>query len=107
MGRQHFGVFHPLEDEADRLIKESLQGVTSHKAKSDILTPWKEAERHRREVYTQQGFPDESVRKGMFGRVANRVRPDLNSRDGLARANRFSSSLASFVDEHGVEPDDG
>jgi hypothetical protein len=106
MGRMHFGVHRTLEDEADRLIKQSLAGVTSHKAKSDILTPWKDAERHRREVYTQAGVPDEAVRKGMFGRVANRSRPDLNSRDGLARANRFSSSLASFVDEHGVEPDD-
>lgn len=101
MGRQHFGVHRSLEDEADRLIKESLRGVTSHKAKSDILTPWKEAERHRREVYTTAGVPDESVRKGMFGRVANRTRPDLNSRDGLARANRFSSSLAAFVEENG------
>jgi len=88
MARMRYGTNKALEEQADALIKESLQGVTSHKEKSDILTPWKWADRHRREVYTAQGTPDESIRKGMFHRVANRARPDLNSRDGLARANR-------------------
>ena len=82
-----YGTNRELEEQADALIKESLQGVTSHREKSDILTPWKWADRHRREVYTSSGTPDESIRKGMFGRVANRGRPDLNSRDGLARTN--------------------
>jgi hypothetical protein len=99
-----FGRYAELEDIADKLIKDSLKGVTSHEAKSDILTPWKQAERLRREVYTQQGFPDASVRKGMFNRVANKGNPSLNSRDGLARSNRMTSSLSTFVQEHGAPP---
>lgn len=106
MARMRYGTHRLLEEEADRLIHQSLKGVTSRKAKSDILTPWKEADRHRREVYTSAGVPDESVRKGMFGRSANRSRPDLNSRDGLARSNRVSSSLTSFMDYHGRSPED-
>jgi len=93
-----YGVYRTLEDQANALIRDSLQGVTSHKEKSDILTPWKDADRHRREVYTSQGVPDESIRKGMFGRVLNRARPDLNSRDGLARVrvNRAPSSHQNY-----------
>jgi len=79
------GVHAVLEAEADRLIRESLIGVTSHSAKSDVLTAWKTAERYRREVYVSEGVPDASMRQGMFHRVLNRARPDLNSRDGLAR----------------------
>ena len=104
MGRMRYGRNPALEDAADALIKESLKGVFSHKEKSDILTPWKEADRHRREVYTSVGFPDAAVRKGMFHRVANRTRPDLNSRDGLARSNRISSSLTTHVEEYGGPP---
>ena len=106
MGRMRYGVAKALEEEADRLIKESLSGVYSHKEKSDILTPWKQADRLRKEVFTNQGFPDSSVRKGMFHRVANRTRPDLNSRDGLARSNRISSSLTTHIEEHGAPPSD-
>jgi hypothetical protein len=98
VGRIHYGRHAMLEDEADRLIKASLSGVTKQ---ADILTPWKQQERLRREVYTQQGFPDESVRKGMFGRVANRSRPDLNSRDGRARNNRMSTGLSTHIQEYG------
>ena len=94
MARMRYGVYRTLEDQADAIIKESLKGVTSHREKSDILTPWKNADRHRREVYTSLGVPDESIRKGMFGRAANRARPDLNSRDGLARSNRMSSGTS-------------
>jgi hypothetical protein len=104
--RMRYGVNRPLEDAADALLKESLVGVFSHKAKADILTPWKLADRLRREVYTNVGTPDSSVRKGMFHRSANRTRPDLNSRDGLARSNRISSSLSTHVEEYGGFPHD-
>lgn len=100
MSRMKFGIHVSLEEAADALIKESLNGVFSHKAKSDILTPWKWADRHRREIYTSVGFPDASVRSGMFHRVANKTRPDLNSRDGISRANRGSSSISSHAEEN-------
>ncbi len=98
------GIHLPLEAEANRLIRESLQGVTKHSEKSDILTPWKESERHRREVYVSSGTPDPSTRKGMFHRRTNPARPELNSRDGVARARVEGHSLGSlsgFIMEHG------
>lgn len=100
------GVHRPLEDEANRLIRESLQGVTKHSAKADILTPWKEADRHRREVYTASGSPDPAVRRGMFHRALNPVRPELNSREGIARARHGMGSLSGFLAEHGGEIED-
>lgn len=101
----------PLEEEANRLIRESLKGVTSHAAKSDVLTAWKEQDRRSHEVYVSEGVPDPAVRRGMFHRALNPTRPELNSRDGYARArmNHASSlgvsSLGAFVDEHGYPED--
>jgi hypothetical protein len=79
------GVHPILEAEGDRLIKESLKGVTKHSDKSDILTPWKEAERSRREVHVPSGTPDPAHRNGMFHRRLNPAQPHLNSRDGIAQ----------------------
>jgi hypothetical protein len=111
MGMVRMGVHRPLEDEADRIIRESLVGVTKHSDKADILTPWKEQSRYSREVYVASGVPDPSVRRGIFGRVANPARPELNSRDGVARQRPegmsrtgFASGLADFVaGEHGSD----
>jgi hypothetical protein len=66
-----YGVHRQLEGEADRIIRESLRGITSHAAKSDVLTPWKETERRRREVFVPSGTPDPAVRQGIFGRALN------------------------------------
>lgn len=97
---------HPiLEAEANRLIKESLVGVTRHQDKADILTPWKEQERYRREVYVASGTPDSSTRQGMFGRATNPARPELNSRDGIARA-RTITTLAEHVSSMSDSGDD-
>lgn len=90
-----------LEEQADRLIRESLKGVTKHSEKADILTPWKQQERWRREVYTADGVADPQIRRGMFHRAANPARPELNSRDGAAPARSMSSSLSTHVQEHG------
>ena len=85
--------------------------MTSHAAKSDVLTAWKEQDRRSHEVYVSEGVPDPAVRRGMFHRALNPTRPELNSRDGHARArmNQASSlgfsSLGAFVDEHGYTED--
>lgn len=85
---------HPfLEAEANRLIRESLSGVTKHSAKADILTPWKEQDRYRREVYVATGVPDAATRRGVFHRSINPARPELNSRDGVARPRQMGSLL--------------
>ena len=55
MARMRYGVYHELEDQADELIRQSLVGVTKHSEKSDLLTPWKMADRHRREVMVSSG----------------------------------------------------
>lgn len=71
-----------MEEEANRLLRESLKGVTKHSDKADILTPWKEAERYSKEVYVPSGTPDPHSRRGVFHRRANTGRPELNSRPG-------------------------
>lgn len=97
-----YGVHRPLEDQANEILRTALKGVTKHSEKADILTPWKEAERHRREVYPSSGTPDPSVRSGMFHRRTNSARPELNSRDGLAGARADSlAALQAHVMEHG------
>jgi hypothetical protein len=98
------GVHRQLEDEANRLIRESLKDVTRHSEKADILTPWKDIDRHRREVYVPSGVPDPAHRQGIFHRRANLQRPDLNSRDGLARGRRLGigGSLSQHVESNGL-----
>jgi hypothetical protein len=86
------GVSRPLEEYADWLIAESLRGVTSRSAKSDILTKWKEEDRQRREILTSTGFADPAVRRGMFRRTWNSRHSHLNSRDGYYPARRIPDS---------------
>lgn len=83
------GVHAPLERAADALIYQALEGVTSQSAKSDILTPWKEADRHRREVMAHRGSVDPQLYKGMYHRKANTTQPHLNSRDGVVSSRRI------------------
>jgi hypothetical protein len=101
MSIPRYGVHQVLEAEANRLIKESMAGVTSQSAKSDILTPWKEKDRKDREVYTESGVPDASVRKGMYHRAYNSTSKHLNSRDGVSQGSRTPSTLRTFVQVHG------
>ncbi len=100
------GVHPQLEAQADRLIRESLKDVTKCSEKADILTPWKEQDRRRREVYVESGIPDPSVRKGMFHRAYNPERLDLNSREGLARSGRreMGGSLSEHVGDGSLDP---
>lgn len=98
--RMRFGVHRQLEDEATRMIMESMAGVKSHSAKSDILTPWKEQQRRRREVYVASGTPDPAVRQGIYNRRANPTRPHLNSRDGGALPAKRDVSSRSSLAEH-------
>ena len=108
MSRVHYGTCAHLEDEADRLLHESLEGVFSHKEKSDILTPWKQKARLSREIYSGideheirdtgivAGAPEKHIRNGMFNRVTNRSRLDLNSRDGWAAHGRPHRGIPSW-----------
>jgi hypothetical protein len=78
----HIGLHAQLEEAANELIRRSLEGVTSMSEKSDILTPWKEMDRRRREVYNVEGKPDGSLRRGMYHRAWNSRHRHLNSVEG-------------------------
>lgn len=84
MGRMRYGVNRQLEAQADEMLRRSLSKVTAHSDKKDILTPWKQQDRVSREVYVASGFPDATIRRGIFGRTYNPVQRHLNSREGIA-----------------------
>lgn len=103
MGRLRYGVAKALEEEANAILRESLRSQKAPE-KSDILTPWKEQQRRRREIFVATGTPDPAVRQGVFSRRTNPARPHLNSRDGIVpprpgelRRGIESSTLSSFV----------
>ncbi len=102
------GTHKALEAEADRIIIESLKGVTKHSDKADILTPWKESWRSRHEVHIPGGTPDPAYRRGVFHRAINTARPELNSRDGVAVGRRRNpgGTLATFVQDYAMGFDD-
>jgi len=102
-----FGIHKPLEDEANRLLKESIKGVTKYSDKSDFLTVWKEKDRANRELaLNPSGFPEATVRQGMFHRKINPNRPDLNSRNGISQAsNRGFNLVQTHMQEYGNKPE--
>jgi hypothetical protein len=89
MARQHYGVWKAVEEEADELLRLSVEGITKYSEKDDYLSPWKL-----------------NMRPGMFKRAANLTRPETNSRDGIARARSAGyASIKTFVAEYGMQPD--
>lgn len=86
------GVHLPLERAADELIMNSLRGVTSQSAKSDILTPWKMQDRLSREVFNVNGTAEPHTRRGMYHRVANPTRMHLNSRECISPPQKLRNS---------------
>lgn len=107
MSRMHYGRWEAVEDQADELIRASLEGVTRYSEKSDVLTAWKLDMRVRREVLTSSGFPEKHIRQGMYHRVANMAQPHLNSMDGISRAYHGSQGVAkSYVSYQGALPHD-
>ena len=106
MNRVHVGVHPALEAAADALIYESLRGVTSQSAKSDILTNWKQQDRLSREVYSRSGTVDPCIRRGMYHREPNRTKPYLNSREGVAPPMRDSGSPTTYLTRSDVVSDE-
>lgn len=77
MGRIHYGRHAPLEDAADEILSQAL-GPLPATQKTDILTPWKEKQRRKHEVYTNEGVPTATY-EGNFHRVYNARHPHLNN----------------------------
>lgn len=86
--RLHRGVHRELEDEADRILAEHHRTVTRPEDKKDILTPWKEQDRRKHEIYVSEGVPDRANRTGMFHRAANPQYGWLNSATPASTAMR-------------------
>lgn len=107
MARMRYGIHRLLEAEADRILNESVSVIKKRSAKSDILTPWKDHDRRKREIYVPSGTPDPANRSGMFNRPINTQKPHLNSRDGRVAPGRdISGSLRAHVQEHGSVPEE-
>jgi hypothetical protein len=71
-----------IEDEANRLLARSREGITALKDKRDFLSPDQLALRNAREVGNRNGFADETLVSGMFRRAYN---PCLGQRPGSVR----------------------
>ena len=65
------GVDFTVEEEADRWLARSREGVTALSEKRDFLTRDQLQLRASREVLNQNGFPDESLMSGFFRRAYN------------------------------------
>lgn len=92
------GIHAPLEAAADAILFTHLAKVTRSADKADVLTPWKERDRRKREIFTPNGTPDASLRLGIFNRVEN---PDpryrhLNSAQAACPVKNLGSSPASW-----------
>jgi hypothetical protein len=96
-GRSRYGRHSVVEDVADEMIRRSLLGVTRYCDKDDILTPWKENMRARREILNSTGVADPAVRRGMYHRASNPMKKELNSRLGIAQARSSGSITLSAV----------
>ena len=82
--RMRYGIHRPLEEEADALIYGQVRKIKKH-SENDILTPWKEKDRRKHEIYVPSGTPDPASRLGIYHRSLNPARPDLDAREGVAR----------------------
>jgi hypothetical protein len=96
-GRPRYGRHSAVEDVADEMIRRSLLGVTRYCDKDDILTPWKENMRARREILNSTGVADPAVRRGMYHRASNPLKKELNSRLGIAQARSSGSITMSAI----------
>lgn len=103
LGRNRSGVYTNLEDLANEMLRRSLIGVTKYKDKADILTPWKEQMRQRREVLTSSGFPDSAIRKGMYKKAANASKPELNCLSADTQVRVQDEGLVSISDMKGMD----
>jgi hypothetical protein len=103
-----YGIHAPLEEAADNLLRQSMQGIRH--ADHDILTKWKLADRKKHEISPSEGFADGAVRRGNYWRAYNPAKPELNSREGsspartMTNSGRFwSDSFDGFQDAESTE----
>lgn len=72
------GINSDLEEQANAILREGRRGVTALSEKKDYLTEEQLSLRQAREVLNSNGFPDPSIRQGLYRRAYNpmsNVRP--------------------------------
>lgn len=78
------GVKLDLEEMANAILRKGREGITALSEKKDYLTDEQLALRQQREVLNTNGFPDPSIKQGLyrrsysasFGCRPSRVQPD-------------------------------
>lgn len=65
------GVKADLEEKANAILRDGRRGVTALSEKKDYLTDEQMALRQAREVLNGNGFPDPSIKQGLYRRVYN------------------------------------
>lgn len=73
------GVNSDLEEQANAILREGRRGITALSEKKDYLTEEQLNLRQAREVLNSNGFPDPSIRQGLYRRCYS---PTANSRPG-------------------------
>ncbi len=81
------GVKSDLEEAANAILREGRRGVTALSEKKDYLTDEQMALRQAREVLNGNGYPDPSIKQGLYRRAYN------------ANAGARPSSAGRWLDE--------
>lgn len=63
------GINSELEEQANALLREGRRGITALSEKKDYLTEEQLNLRQAREVLNSNGFPDPSIRQGLYRRA--------------------------------------
>lgn len=63
------GINSDLEEQANAILREGRRGVTALSEKKDYLTEEQLSLRQAREVLNCNGFPDPSIRQGLYRRA--------------------------------------
>ena len=63
------GIKSSLEKQANAILREGCRGVTALSEKKDYLTEEQLSLRQAREVLNSNGFPDPSIRQGLYRRA--------------------------------------
>jgi len=63
------GINSDLEEQANAILREGRRGITALSEKKDYLTEEQLNLRQAREVLNSNGFPDPSIRQGLYRRA--------------------------------------
>ena len=80
------GINSELEEQANAILREGRRGITALSEKKDYLTEEQLSLRQAREVLNSNGFPDPSIRQGLYRRVYSPLagsRPGRRSSDEM------------------------